>query len=253
MGIDVGPPGSHFDAAPWVAAGASILGSGLAYQGGINMNIANAAMSQKQMEFQERMSNTSYQRAVEDMRKAGLNPALAYQNGGASTPTGAAAKLENPAMNLKTSAAEAVQAYQEVKNQQASREKTQAETELTEQQAYQMRIESEARLRDLMASAKQKLTYAASNADMTTQQINNMRQAFYQSEKAFPIRLQQLEAEINQRQASARDLNAAATINELNKHGAKAQAEAAKTWFGRYINPYLHSAEQASRTLSPFW
>jgi hypothetical protein len=44
-----------------------------------------------QMRFQAEMSNTSYQRAMEDMRKAGLNPILAGKLGGASTPAGAMA------------------------------------------------------------------------------------------------------------------------------------------------------------------
>lgn len=38
--------------------------------------------------WQETMSNTSYQRAIEDMKKAGINPILAYAQGGASTPSG---------------------------------------------------------------------------------------------------------------------------------------------------------------------
>jgi len=52
-------------------------------------NAASAEQAAKQMDFQERMRSTQYQTAVEDMKKSGLNPMLAYTQGGAGTPTGA--------------------------------------------------------------------------------------------------------------------------------------------------------------------
>ena len=52
-------------------------------------NLSNERSAIRRMNFQERMSNTAYQRAMDDMRKANLNPMLAYMQGGASSPSGA--------------------------------------------------------------------------------------------------------------------------------------------------------------------
>lgn len=56
-----------------------------------------ATARQVQNEFQERMASTQYQRAMDDMRKAGLNPILAYKMGGNAAPAGSGAAASGPA------------------------------------------------------------------------------------------------------------------------------------------------------------
>lgn len=53
----------------------------------------NRTEAEKNRQYQTWMSNTAYSRAMQDIRNAGLNPLLAYSQGGASTPTGSQASI----------------------------------------------------------------------------------------------------------------------------------------------------------------
>ncbi len=72
----------------------STIGSAIASSAIQGMFSSNEAAENRK--FQKQMSNTSYTRAVADMRNAGINPILAGKFGGASTPQGAMATMQAP-------------------------------------------------------------------------------------------------------------------------------------------------------------
>jgi hypothetical protein len=109
---------------PGVGAAMGAVGS---YLGGQSANKANQLMAQQQMGFQQQMSDTSYQRGVKDLKAAGLNPMLAYTQGGASTPQGAIAQMENVVGNATNSAFQSAATAQAVRNQQAQLQLTGAQ------------------------------------------------------------------------------------------------------------------------------
>lgn len=114
----------------WAAAGqaaGSVIGGLLSFYGSRERNRANKDIAQRQMQFQERLSSTAYQRSMQDMRAAGLNPLLAYKQGGASAPAGAGIPAVDELTPAVSSALQASTAVAQLR-------KSNAETSLIKQQ-----------------------------------------------------------------------------------------------------------------------
>lgn len=79
---------------PLIGALSDILGGASAASAQRQANATNLQINKENREWTERMSNTSWQRGTQDMLAAGLNPMLAFSQGGASTPSNSAATVQ---------------------------------------------------------------------------------------------------------------------------------------------------------------
>jgi len=105
--------------------GSSVIGGLFGSSSAKKANKAAAALAREQMDFQERMRDTQYQSAVKDMEAAGLNPMLAYSQGGNASPAGAMA----PVLNESDSAIRGVSSALEAALSRAQLKKIDADTD----------------------------------------------------------------------------------------------------------------------------
>lgn len=145
---------------------AALIGGGASLLGGLYTNDQAKKESERNRKFQEQMSSTAYQRATADMRAAGLNPMLAYQQGGASTPSGGQAQISDPiekgvstAMEIQrykneTKAIESTANLQSAQAKQGD-DRIKNETALTAAQIDAQRAQAHAALTSAKATAAQ--------------------------------------------------------------------------------------------------
>jgi len=110
-----------------IGAGGSLLGGLIGKSGQSSANRANLKIAREQMAFQERMSNTAYQRSSEDLKKAGLNRILALGSP-ASSPQGASATMQNEKAMLAQATQNAALNAATIQNIRAQTKKTATET-----------------------------------------------------------------------------------------------------------------------------
>lgn len=210
-------------AAAAIPAAADFVGSLFGFGGQQAANQANAREAQKNRDFQERMSNTSYQRGVADLKAAGLNPALAYQHAGASSPGGSTAQMQNAAGHIGSGISSAGQ-FQQRK----------AELDLVKEQARRTATETQV----IGAKAKYELAILDNEAKEAA-----ARGSMASSPDYTALLRRQLDANLNLTNTNARHAGANARLAELGIPQAQAEANKAGNLWGRLISPYLNDAK----------
>jgi len=184
-----------------------LIGGAAGYFGQESANRTNLEIAQRQMDFQREMSSTSWQRGVKDMRLAGINPMLAYSQGGASSPGGAGIPVGNSGAAAVQGASSAINSYNSSRSTSAQNAMLNQQTTNLKQTQGQIMANTAAAYAQAQATTAQSALYAA-----------NTQVAL----------------------ANAKSVHIDNALKTLAIPQATNSAAKASTWFGKNVTPYIN-------------
>lgn len=199
-------------------------------------NEANAANVDKQMAFQKEQSSTQYQRGVADMEAAGLNPGLAYQQGGASAQTGASATAAPLSQNTASKFATALDTYNQLANGAAQRDLMREQATAAGQSARLAAMQGTILGPEVSTSESGDYRAAYFKRRLAEQFRGEFENTHYP--ERFRADMAQIGAGTAQAQAAAAESRSRTTLNEQ---------EFQTEWFRKNVAPYLNNTAAGIR------
>ena len=154
-------------------AGSSLVGPAFSAASGLLGNMMAGDRQESANEFSAQQFATRYQTTVKDMQAAGLNPMLAYSQGGGNAPSSAIASANMP--DIGASFVQSKVANAQEANLAANTRKTNAEANVTEQFCIQ---QAQANLDSTLASiglTSAQIAKVKAETDNAIASLNNIR------------------------------------------------------------------------------